>query len=254
MSKFSRVIKHYWGIIKRVIDEVDVVLEVCDARMPKISRNRKVEEMVWKSGKKLVLVFNKTDLCDYKSRKNGEKNSVWVSCKNRMGLGRLRKILNEIKGDKSQIKIGVLGYPNTGKSSLINSLVGRKKALTSPVAGFTKGVQWVSDGRGLFFYDTPGVIPFDEKDEVKKALIGAVSPQDIKDIEKVAEKIVEMFLKRRKCKLENFYKISINQETPQEILEMIGRKINYLSKGGLVDINRVCVRVVDDWQRGRLKF
>ncbi|MFH8086960.1 MAG: GTPase [Candidatus Aenigmatarchaeota archaeon] len=242
--------KNFWKIIKKVIKEVDVVLEICDARLPNLTRNKLVEKMVKKSKKKLIIVFNKADLAS-ELKVNVKDDFVFVSCKKRFGFSKLRKMLNELKKD-SQIKVGVVGYPNTGKSSIINCLVGRRKALTSPVAGFTKGVQWISDGKGLLFYDTPGVFPLEEND-VRKAIIGAVMPEDIENLQIVAEKIIEMLLKKKSV-IEKTYKVELKDEKPEEILKMIGRKLNYFKKGGEIDINRVCVKIINDWQRGKLRF
>ncbi|MEM5777355.1 MAG: GTPase [Candidatus Aenigmatarchaeota archaeon] len=248
--------KKEWGLVEKVIEEVDIVLEVCDARMPEITRNKKVENLVFKKRKKLILVFNKADLVSEVFikglKKMVEENVVFVSCRKRYGFARLRNLINEIKGNRKEIRIGVVGYPNTGKSSLINSLVGKKKALTSPIAGFTKGVQWIKGSGGLLFYDTPGVIPIDERDEVRKAVIGAVSPQNIKNLDIVAEKIIELFLPYKKSLIEKLYGINVVDENPREILELIGKKKNYFLKGGVVDVNRTSVKIINDWQKGKL--
>jgi len=247
----------FWEIVNDVIDQVDLVLEVCDARMPDLTRNKRIEYLTSKKGKKLLIVFNKIDLVDEKSvnelRKLDKESFVFVSCKKRFGFGRLRKMINFCKGDRKEIRVGVVGYPNTGKSSIINALVGKRKALTSSIAGFTKGVQWITDHKGLLLYDTPGVIPIDEKDEVRKAIISAVSPQNIKDIDVVAQKIIEMFLSKRYV-LERLYGIRIEDDSPERIIEMIGEKKNYFKKGGSIDINRTCVKIINDWQKGRLRL
>ncbi len=246
----------FWKIAEEVIDEVDIVLEVCDARMPEITRNEHIEKLIYKKGKELIIVFNKSDLIDEKImreiKKGIDKKFVFVSCKKRFGFSKLRKMINDVKGRRNYIRIGVVGYPNTGKSSIINSLVGRKKALTSPIAGFTKGVQWITDKKGFLFYDTPGVIPIDERDEIRQAIIGAVSPQNIKNLDLAAGKIIELFLPHKKNLIENFYKVDISNEGIEEIIQMIGKKKNYFIKGGGVDINRTCVRIINDWQKGRL--
>jgi len=248
--------KEYWKIVKDVINQVDVVLEVCDARMPSLTRNKDVENIAKKAGKKLIIVFNKTDLVSErfvsKLRKK-IKDAVFVSCKNRSGFSKLRKLINLYKGDKREIKVGVVGYPNTGKSSIINSLVGRKKALTSSIAGFTKGVQWISDNKGLLLYDTPGVIPINKRDEVRQAIISAVSPQNIKNVDIVAQKIIELF-SYKKGVIEKVYGIKITNEDAEKIIEMIGERMGYLKKGGKIDIHRTCVKIINDWQKGRLRL
>jgi ribosome biogenesis GTPase A len=247
----------FWKIVDDVIEQVDLVLEICDARLPELTRNKRIEYLTKKKRKKLLIVFNKVDLVDEKTinelRKVVKEDFVFVSCKKRFGFARLRKIINFYKGQKKEIRVGVVGYPNTGKSSIINALVGRRKALTSSIAGFTKGVQWITDHKGLLLYDTPGVIPIDENDEVRKAIISAVSPQNIKYVDLVAQKIIEMFLSKKDA-LEKLYGIQIRDENPEKIIEMIGEKKNYFKKGGGIDINRACVKIINDWQKGRLRL
>ncbi|MEM0473640.1 MAG: GTPase, partial [Candidatus Aenigmatarchaeota archaeon] len=121
--------KRFWNLINDVIDQVDVVLEVADARMPEITRNRKIENMVREKRKRLFIVYNKADLINPKNIKSG-KNFVYVSTRKRYGFSKLR---NLIMGNRQTVRVGVVGYPNTGKSSVINFLVGRKKAPTSSV-------------------------------------------------------------------------------------------------------------------------
>jgi ribosome biogenesis GTPase A len=249
--------RNFWKIVDDVIDQVDLVLEICDARLPDLTRNKRIEYLTKKKGKKLLIVFNKVDLVDEKSlnelRNVMKENFVFVSCKKRFGFARLRKMINSFKGQRKEIRVGVVGYPNTGKSSIINALVGRRKALTSSIAGFTKGVQWITDHKGLLLYDTPGVIPIDEKDELRKAIISAVSPQNIKDVDMVAQKIIEMLLPKKDV-IERLYGIRIGEDNPEMIIEMIGEKRNYFKKGGSVDINRTCVKIINDWQKGRLRL
>ncbi|MEM5878794.1 MAG: GTPase [Candidatus Aenigmatarchaeota archaeon] len=240
--------KRFWNLINDVIDQVDVVLEVADARMPEITRNRKIENMVREKRKRLFIVYNKADLINPKNIKSG-KNFVYVSTRKRYGFSKLR---NLIMGNRQTVRVGVVGYPNTGKSSVINFLVGRKKAPTSSVAGFTKGVQWITDHKGLLLYDTPGVIPFDENDEVKQALMCVLSPSQIKNPDLVAIKIIEIFLEQNKHALEKRYNKKISENESETVLMSIGKRMNYLAKNGEIDITRTCIKIIKDWQQGLL--
>jgi len=247
---------HYWKLIDKVIRDSDIVLEVVDARMASITRNRKVESKIKQARKPFIIVLNKSDLITEKMRKNIERklrstNYVFVSCRARSGFSRLRKMIKSIAGENKKIFIGVVGYPNTGKSSIINSLVGRKKARTSSIAGFTKGIQWVSDSKHLALYDTPGVIPIEENDEIKQALMSVIPPSQIKDPELVAIKIIEIFIKENKSALEKNYRIEAN-DNPEDVIFSIGKKMNYLMKGGKIDIKRTCIKIINDWQKGKL--
>ena len=135
----------FWDIVEDVIKESDIVLEVLDARMPELTRNKKAEEFVESKEKPMILVMNKIDMApkqfvkEERNRINKIYPCVSVSVKKRKGIVSLRRKIFEImkKGsrEEEQIKVGVIGYPNTGKSSLINILAGRKKALTGPRPG-----------------------------------------------------------------------------------------------------------------------
>ena len=156
------------------------------------------------------------------------------------------------KKDKSEILVGTLGYPNVGKSSVINGVTGRHRASTSTVSGHTKGVQNVDAGSKIMFIDTPGVIPFDEKDEYLQGLLGVKDVTHLKDQIGVALKILEKMLTENKTALESFYNIALEDETSYEALEKIGIQCNFLQKKGEVDEGRTATRIINDWQNGQL--
>ena len=160
----------YKVLVKDVIKKADVLLEVIDARFPDETRNSEVEREIVRLNKPFIIVINK---CDLVSKEKLEKTkarlskiapTIFISSKDRSGTTMLRhQILASacIKG--RDILVGTLGYPNVGKSSVINGVTGRHRAGTSPISGYTKGVQHVDAGSRIMFIDTPGVIPFDSK-------------------------------------------------------------------------------------------
>ncbi len=248
--------KHYWNLVDKVIRDSDIILEVVDARMPELTRNIKVENKARYFRKPFIIVLNKSDLITERmkkiiGRKLKKANFVFVSSRQGTGFNRLRKKIHELGKDKKRIYVGVVGYPNTGKSSIINCLVKKKKARTSSIAGFTKGIQWISGGK-LALFDTPGVIPIDERDEVKQAIISVISPSQIKNPDLVAINIIKMFLSSNRQALEKNYKIKILNRDAEEILFSIGKSMNYLIKGGDIDVTRTAIRIINDWQNGRL--
>jgi ribosome biogenesis GTPase A len=252
---------HFWGIVDKVIFESDILLEVVDARMPNLTRNKKVENMIRRKRKFLILVINKSDLItrDMRmsfSRNIGLKEAVFVSCKERTGIFALKEAifrLAEKRRHSNYIKVGVIGYPNTGKSSVINVLSGFKEvAKTSPSAGFTTGVQWIRGKGELMFLDTPGVIPPEEKDEAEQAMMSIIDPDKLKNPELAAVKIIQLFLDYNKKILEKFYDVKIETDDTFEILLEIGKRKNLLRKGGEVDEARTALTIVRDWQRGNL--
>jgi len=250
----------FWDIVREVIEQSDVVIEVLDARMPEQTRNRKVEKMVKIARKPLVFAVNKSDLITTKNQRKYRvilqqtAPSMFVSCRNRKGISFLKKKVFEIAKKRSRrwVNIGVIGYPNTGKSSLINALAGRKKAKVGSKPGFTRGVQWISAGPGIRLLDTPGVIPYSENNEIKQALTGVLDPSKIEDPEDVAKKIVQIFLDENKSTLEKLYKIEVGKKQFNGIINEIGTSRNMLKKGGVIDIHRVYLTIINDWQKGKL--
>ncbi len=253
----------FWKIVEDVIEESDIVIEVLDARAPELTRNKNVENLARMSGKPLILVMNKVDLiteeaAEQQRRAIGrEFPCVFVCCRDRHGITLLKKKIFEIVKKRSRhgefVKIGVVGYPNTGKSSLINALAGRKRAKTGSRPGKTRGLQWVLVSEDMGLIDTPGVIPFSKEDsEVRHALIGAVDPSKIDDPEAVAREIVEIFRSGEIRRLEDFYKIKIGDKGFEEIIEEIGKARNMLKKGGKIDVKRVYSALINDWQKGKL--
>jgi len=250
----------FWGVVREVIEQSDVVIEVLDARMPTQTRNRKIEKDVKIARKPLVFAVNKSDLISLKEQKQYKKDlekdgvCLFVSCRNRIGISFLKRKVFEIAEKRSHrwVNIGVIGYPNTGKSSLINALAGRKKAKVGSKPGFTRGVQWISAGPGIRLLDTPGVIPFSENNEIKQSLTGVLDPSKIKDPEDVAKKIIKMFSDENKIPFEKFYKIKIGNKRFGGIINEIGMTRNMLKKGGIIDKRRVYVTIINDWQKGKL--
>jgi len=280
----------YKSLVKEVIKKADVLLEVVDARFPEETRNSEIEREIARLNKPLIIVINKCDLVSKeklektKARFSKIAPTIFISSKDRSGTTMLRhQILasarknsagahkrkdsdkssdkgtdteNYNKGnskkEKNEILVGTLGYPNVGKSSVINGVTGRHRASTSSVSGHTKGVQLVDAGSKIKFIDTPGVIPFDEKDEYLQGLLGVKDVTHLKDQVGVALKILEKMLTENKAALESFYNIALENETSYEALEKIGIQCNFLQKKGEVDEARTATRIINDWQNGLL--
>ena len=164
----------------------------------------------------------------------------------------LREYIFALSKKYENIKVGVLGYPNTGKSSIINSLVRKKKSPVSSKAGTTHGPQWVSMKKNILIIDSPGVIPLKENDELRFALIGSRNPERLKNKELVASKIIDLFIEKKR--LFEYYGINIDSNNAEEIMEEIGRKRKFLKKGGVIDETRVSFEIIRDWQSGRLRL
>jgi ribosome biogenesis GTPase A len=249
-----------WDSVRDVIEMSDIILEVADARMPNITRNLAVEKRIVDGGKVFILVLNKSDLVTrrmmdsflYHSK---SKHVAYVSCKDRKGIGQLKKMIFDIAWTRRKedvLNVGVVGYPNTGKSTLINALIGKSSASTSPISGSTRSVKYYIGKRGLAFYDSPGVIALEGKDDSDLAIMSVIDPGKVEDPEVAAVRILEIFLEDGKSALEGFYGLKLESGDPQEVLQEIGRKRNCLKKGGEVDTTRISIAIISDWQRGKL--
>jgi ribosome biogenesis GTPase A len=251
--------KSYKTLVKYVIKKADVLMEVLDARFPDETRNRDVEREIVSLNKPFIIVINK---CDLVSREKLEKTkaylsktapTVFVSSKVKSGTTILRHQILEsacIKG--RDILVGTIGYPNVGKSSIINSVTGRHRTSTSPISGHTKGIQKVYAGSRIMFMDTPGVVPFDKTDEYTQGLLGIKDATKLQDHVGVSLKIIKKILAENKTSLESFYHIVIENESSYNVLELIGKQCNFLQKKGEIDETRTAIKVITDWQNGLL--
>lgn len=247
----------FWPVVQNVIKNSDIVLLIVDARMPELSRNEEIEKKIERYKKTMFLVFNKIDLAPGKLiNETKEKNpdAFFVSGPKKIGIENLRKhILIESKTMNlpDEPRVGVVGYPNVGKSSIINALVGRARTIVGPVSGTTRGNQWIN-ANGIKIIDSPGVIPFDDKD-IKLGMISAKDPEKIKNPMRVAIEVLEFVFKQNKKAVEEYYKTQLSEDVYQAFLE-IGKKRGFLGKGGIVDEHRTSVNIVQDWQRGKIRM
>lgn len=246
----------FWPVVKHVVQNCDIIVLVVDARMPALSRNEELESMIIRYGKKLLVCFNKIDLISQKELQELRKmyqHAVFVSGNKNMGLRTFKErlFIEAKKFTQSEPKIGVVGYPNVGKSSVINALAKRSRAKVSNVAGTTRGVQWIRAG-GLLISDTPGVIPMRDNSLILGAM-GAKNPEKLEFPERAAYELIRHLVKKgAKNALEEFYKTEL-KKNPEEALIDIGKKRGLLKKGGVVDERRTAIQVLRDWQNGKIK-
>lgn len=273
----------YWDLIKRIIVESDILLEVIDARMINLSRNEEVENLIKDTGRPVIYVVNKSDLVNKTELKKelesfkGEK-VVFVSNKDKTSykilLYTIRKEFKKhgkrdlptetgtAEGYKfrlpiADIVVGVLGYPNVGKSSIINGLSHKKKAKVSKKAGTTHGMHWIRVSDDIKVIDSPGVIPLKQDDDLRYGLIGARDIEKIRDMDSVAYGIIKMFIKNNKKNFEKYFDIEIPEEEKDDIeliIEKIGKRKGYLQSGGVIDENRAYTNIIKSWQDGKLRL
>ena len=249
---------NFWNIVNSVIESSDVLLEVLDSRLPELTRNKEVEDKVKRAGKQLILVLNKADLISQevaeqeKKRLSKEYPVVFVSTKEHHGTKLLREAILS-RTDKFEVFVGVLGFPNTGKSSVINVLKGRKAASTSSHAGHTRSMQKIRVTNRILMLDTPGVVPFEEKDEAKHVLIGAIMFSECENPELAAYEVIKHCNAVNKQIIPLCYGVD-ETEDMELLLEKIAQKRNILAKGGVLDIERAARVVIQDWQTGKIRL
>ncbi|KAM3873048.1 LOW QUALITY PROTEIN: nucleolar GTP-binding protein 2 [Diretmus argenteus] len=254
--------KRIWGELYKVIDSSDVVIQVLDAHDPTGTRSKSIETYMKKEKpwKHLIFVLNKCDLIPAWVTKR------WVavlsqeyptlafhaSLTNSFGKGSLIQLLRQfgkLHTDKKQISVGFIGYPNVGKSSVINTLRSKKVCNVAPLAGETKVWQYITLMRRIFL-DCPGVVYPSEDSESDIVLKGVVQVEKIKN----PEEHIGAVLERAKLEyIQKTYRIPA-WSSAEDFLEKLAFRTGKLLKGGEPDLPTVSKMVLNDWQRGRIPF
>jgi len=247
----------YWGVVNNCIKNADLILLILDARVPHETRNKEVEKKAMQQEKEIMFVFNKSDLISQKEIENLRKiykNSFFVSAIHKKSVRKLRKFLDEkSKGFKQALRVGIIGYPNVGKSSLFNLLVPEAKAKVSSVSGTTKETEWIRS-KHLRFMDSPGVIPRSDS-KVQIGITASKDPHKIKVPEKVAFKIIMIIRRTSEEILKKQYNISYEKEdSDYDLFLKIGKEKKLLIKGGEIDEHRTAIKIIDDWQKGKISL
>lgn len=238
-------------------------LQVLDVRDPIGTRTKQIENYMKreKTNKHLVLVLNKIDLVPtwvtqkWTAILSKEYPTIafHASLKNPFGKGALIGLLRQYSSlhkESKQISVGCIGYPNVGKSSVINALRAKKVCNVAPIAGETKVWQYVTLMKRIYMIDSPGVVyPTDETDE-EKVLKGVVRVELVQD----PTEYVAAVLRRVKPEyLEKTYSVK-GWKDHTDFLEKVAGKSGKLMKGGEADVIAVSKMVLNDWQRGKLPY
>lgn len=255
--------KRIWGELYKVIDSSDVLLQVLDARDPMGTRSKHIENYLRKEKphKHLMFVLNKVDLVPTWVTKR------WVavlsseyptlafhaSIKNPFGKGALIQLLRQFSKlhcDKKQISVGLIGYPNVGKSSVINTLRSKKVCNVAPIAGETKVWQYITLMKRIYLIDCPGVVYPTGETETETVLKGVVRVENIKTPE---DYIPEVLARVKPDYIKRTYRITEWTDSV-DFLEKLAARTGKLLKKGEPDISTVAKMVLNDWQRGKIPF
>lgn len=249
---------------------VDVVFELIDARIPYSSRNPIIDSIVGE--KPRVIILNKSDLADSNANRiwqdyfaQGNIPSVLMDALKGKGIDKLIHLSNEVTAKKRlayekrgvinrPIRAMIIGIPNVGKSTLINTLSGRRGAKTGNKPGVTKSNQWIKTKGNIELLDTPGILwpKFEDKSVgLNLAFTGAIK-DEILDIETLALRFIESIIKIYPDVLINRYNIEFEDKTSLEIMESIGQRRGCIVKGGEIDYTKTSNIIFDDFRKGNM--
>ena len=257
---------------KRVMQEdiklVDLIIELLDARVPLSSRNPDIDQL-GKNKARLVLL-NKADLAN---EHHNEQWAEWfraqhchvvkVNSKSGAGLKLINGVVREACKEKIErdrrkgilnrpVRAMVVGIPNVGKSTFINSFAGKACAKTGNKPGVTKGNQWIRLNKSLELLDTPGILwpRFeDQRVGLRLAFIGSINDQ-ILDREELAVSLLKFLLQHYGDVLGERYEI--HTEDPLEALAQIAKIRSCLARGNELDLNKAAQILIDDFRSGKL--
>lgn len=248
---------------------IDLVIELVDSRIPLSSRNPDIDELG--KNKARLILLNKADLADEKQneawsayfkakgfyvvkidarRSNGMKviqNVILEACKEKIERDRKRGIKNR------PVRAMVVGIPNVGKSTFINTFAGKACAKTGNKPGVTKGKQWIRLNKNVELLDTPGILWPKFEDQMvglRLALIGSIK-DEILNIDELSLELIQILQKHYSGMLQERYGVDESLE-PVQVLSAVAEKRNCIQKGGEPDYSKAAALLVDEFRSGRI--
>ncbi|MCE4606571.1 MAG: GTPase RsgA [Desulfurococcales archaeon] len=249
-----------WRLLAKTINKADIVVEVLDIRDPLATHSNRLEEMAGALGKKLIIALNKSDLVPreiaeewvYQFRKAGYE-AFYMSATRRLGTRRLRGFIKSI-AETTPFTVAVVGYPKTGKSSIINALKAKHSAMTSPIPGshgYTRHVQLYKIEPGFYFLDTPGVIPIEGG--WPDSIIRGKSPEELQDPVPPAIALIEKILNYNPDAFIDAYGITVKD--PLKIMETLALNRGWKYKlSGEPLIEEAARTIIRDYHKAKILF
>ena len=258
---------------KQIVEDlklIDIVIEILDARIPIASTNPDIQDSI--KNKIKIIVLNKSDLANNESTKNWIKyfkengiTAIAVEANNGKNIkeviGLIKekyKVINEKyikKGRKGKAaRVMVLGIPNVGKSTFINSLVKRNTAKVGNKPGVTKQKQWIKINNDIELMDTPGMLwpRLDNKElAMHLAYVGTIGDNAI-DNEEIAYYLLEYLLKNYPQNIEERYDLKIENKETMEIMKEIARKRGAIISGGNINMQKISDVILNEFRSGKL--
>lgn len=271
--------KRIWQELYKVVDSSDIIVEVIDARDPMGTRCLPLERELRKnrSGKHLILLMNKCDMVPSWVAKKWVSTlskeyptlAFHASVTNPFGKNALIQLLRQFASlmrDRKHVSVGFVGFPNVGKSSVVNALKGTNACKAAPVPGETKVWQYVALTKRIYLIDCPGIVPDHGNWEVTidaeadKVLKGVVRPEKLTS----PSLYIPVLLSRIVNTKSLMKKYSIDEKMIEEqpdmftdanvFLTTLAVRMGKLLKGGEPDLETVARVVIQDWQKGRLPY
>ncbi|KAI9691989.1 MAG: GTPase required for pre-60S ribosomal subunit nuclear export and maturation [Bogoriella megaspora] len=256
--------KRIWNELYKVIDSSDVVLHILDARDPLGTRCRSVEKYIQEEAphKHLVFVLNKCDLvptsvaAQWVRTLSKERPTLafHASITNSFGKGSLISLLRQfssLHSNRKQVSVGFIGYPNTGKSSIINTLRKKKVCNVAPIPGETKVWQYITLMKRIYLIDCPGVVPPSKGDKDEDLLLRGVVR--VERLENPAQYLAAVLQKVQRRHLERTYDVR-DWNDATDFLDALARKSGKLRKQGEADVDAVAKVVLNDFLRGKIPW
>ena len=261
-------------LIAENLKEVDIIVEILDARIPYSSKNPEIAKII--GDKPCLTVLNKASIADKSATKkwieyykSQNKYAISVDCISGEGFSLLAQAVKDILADKikryedkgmsgRKLKAMFVGIPNVGKSSLINKLCGSKKAKVENRPGVTLNKQWIPTNIGLDLMDMPGVLwpKFEEKTVGENLAITGAIKDTILDIEHIAVILCERLKNISPELLMARYKITKEEldacEMSYEVFELIGRKRGFLISGGEINTERTANTILEEFRNAKI--
>ena len=260
-------------MMKECLGEVDIILELLDARIPYSSKNPEIEKLI--GDKPKITILTKSTLANAelskkwaeKLNKEGSKTVIIDSTQN-IGIDNLAKAVREVLAEKiaryeakgmsgKKLRAMIVGIPNVGKSSLINRIAGAKKAKVEDRPGVTMTKQWVPTSIGLDLLDMPGVLwPKFEDSTVGEnlAMTGAIRDR-ILDTEEIAMLLCSRLYNTAKDDFLTRYKLKEDEcegLDGYDLFELVGRRRGFLISGGEINHQRTAEMLLDEFRGGKI--
>ncbi len=261
-------------LIRENLKNVDLVIELLDARIPISSRNPEIGALT--EGKPLLTLLNKSSLADPAATRRfvtyyTEKGHVALAfdCLEKKGTEKLMPAVRALLSEKIEryegkgmggrhLRAMVVGIPNVGKSSLINLLSGAKKAKVENRPGVTLIPQWISTGMGLDLMDMPGVLwpRFEDRTVGENLTFTGAIKDDVVEIETQAIALCRRLRRLYPSLFAARYKLTESAFSPEvsdeELFLAIGRKRGFLISGGEIDRERTANMLLDEFRAGKI--